>query len=114
MIFMPIIMVAPILALPLFSYFPLGIALPTYIVISIISLYCNIIMVWSMKTKAKSGTRSMIGKHAVVIEDIDPKGKVRIWGEIWMAMGYTERIPSGMKVKILDVKGLVLIVEALG
>jgi membrane-bound ClpP family serine protease len=113
MILMPIVMVAPILALPLFYYFPLGTALPIYIVILIASAYCNIIMVWSMRTKAKSGVAAMIGRTALVIEDIAPEGKVRVWGEIWTATGSNKRIPAGKEVKILDAKGLVLSVDAL-
>lgn len=61
MILMPIVMVAPILALPLFYYFPLDSALPIYIVILMASVYCNIIMVWSMRAKAKGGVAAMIG-----------------------------------------------------
>ena len=112
MVLMPVIMLAPILALPLFGYLPLGIALPIYIVILIVSLYCNIVMVWSMRAEAKSGVKSMIGKHASVIKDIDPEGKVRIWDEIWMATGCNGPIPAGKEVRILDTKGLVLSVDA--
>jgi membrane-bound ClpP family serine protease len=110
---MPIVMVAPILALPLFYYFPLGTALPIYIVLLITSVYCNIIMVWSMRTKAKSGVAAMIGRTALVIEDIDPEGKVEVWGEIWTATASNKRIPARKEVKILDAKGLVLIVDAI-
>jgi membrane-bound ClpP family serine protease len=113
MILMPIVMVAPILALPLFYYFPLGTALPIYIVVLIASAYCNIAMVWSMRAKAKSGVAAMIGERALVIEDIDPEGKVEVWGEIWMATAKNKRIPAGREVKILDAKGLVLTVHAL-
>lgn len=113
MIFMPIVMLAPILALPLFYYLPLGSSLPIYIVILIASIYCNIIMVWSMRAKTKNGVQAMIGRRALVIEDITQEGKVKVWGEIWKAVGRNERIPAGKEVKILGAKGLVLIVDAL-
>ena len=113
MIFMPIIMLAPILALPLFYYLPLGSALPIYIVILIASVYCNITMVWSMRAKTKSGVKAMIARRALVIEDIAPEGKVEVRGEIWKAVGRNKRIPAGKQVKILDAKGLVLVVDAL-
>jgi membrane-bound ClpP family serine protease len=74
---------------------------------------CNIIMVWSMRAKAKSGVAAMIGRTALVIEDIAPEGKVRVWGEIWTATGRNKRIAVGKEVKILDAKGLVLTVDAL-
>ncbi len=110
---MALLMVAPILALLLFYYLPLGTALPIYILILIVSVFCNIIMVWAMRARAKTGVNAMIGKKALVIRDIDPEGKVEIRGEIWMATGGNKKIAAGNTVKILRVKGLVLIVEAL-
>jgi membrane-bound ClpP family serine protease len=112
MILMAIVMVAPLLALPLFYYFPVGIALPIYILIVAASVYCDFIMFWSMRAKARSGMKAMIGERALAIEDIAPEGKVEVWGEIWTAVAANKPIPVGRKVKILDARGLVLIVDA--
>lgn len=110
MILMPLVMVAPLLALPLFYYFPLATALPLYIVILIPSVYCNVVMISSMRAREKSGVKAMIGKKALVIKDIAPEGKVKLWGEIWTARAGDKLIPAGQEVKILDVRGLILIV----
>ena len=114
MIFMPIIMLAPVLALPLFDYLTLENALPIYILILIVSIYCNGLMVWSMRAKAKGGVQAMIGKRALVVKDIDPLGQITLWGEVWTAAVFNEPIPAGKEVRILDAKGLVLTVDAVG
>ena len=114
MVFMPIIMLAPILALPLFHYLALENALPIYILILIVSIYCNGLMVWSMRAKAKGGVQAMIGKRALVVKDLDPIGQITLWGEVWTAAGSNEPIPAGKEVRILDANGLVLTVDAVG
>lgn len=111
MILMPIIMIAPILALPLFYFLPMKAALPIYIAILISSAYCNVVMFWSMRARAKTGPEGMVGEYALVIKDIDPEGKVDFNGEIWTAIARDERIVTGQKVKIVEAKGLVLIVK---
>jgi len=113
MILMPIIMLSPVWAVGLFYFFPLSTALPLYIVILIVAAYCNIVMFWSMRAKPKRGIEVMIGKGALVIEDIDPEGKIETTGEIWAARAGGKRITAGKAVKILKANGLVLVVEAL-
>jgi len=66
----------------------------------------------AQRRKTISGTDSMIGQIAEAITDIDPEGKVRIFGEIWNAYS-DEPIKKGEKVKILKVEGLKLKVEKL-
>ena len=112
MVFMPIIMLAPILALPLFHYLALENALPIYILILIVSIYCNAVMVWSMRAKAKGGIQTIIGRKALVVKDVDPIGQITLWGEVWTAAGCNEPIPAGKEVRILDANGLVLTVDA--
>ena len=113
MILMPIIMLSPVWAVVLFYFFPLSTALPLYIVILIAAAYCNIVMFWSMRAKPKTGIEAMIGKAALVIEDINPEGKIEITGEMWAATAGGKRITAGKPVKILKANGLVLVVEAL-
>jgi membrane-bound ClpP family serine protease len=113
MILMPVVLVAPILALPLFYNLPMGTALPIYILILIASVYCNIVMVWSMRAAPKGGMNAMVGRRAFTITDIDPEGKFELWGEKWAANAGNKRILAGKEVKILGAKGLVLTVDSL-
>jgi membrane protein implicated in regulation of membrane protease activity len=87
-----IFMLAPILALPMFHCLTLENALPIYIMILAVSIYCNGLMVWSMRAKAKGGVQAMIGKRALVVKDIDPLGQITLWGEISTAAGCNEPI----------------------
>ena len=112
MILMPIIMLSPILALLLFDYMPFAAALPTYLVILIIAAYYNKSMLWAMHAKHQTGVEAMIGKCALVKERIAPEGKVSIRGELWQAYARNGKIAEGEKVRITDVKGMVLIVSA--
>jgi len=113
MIFMPIIMVLPILALLLFHYFSLDTALPIYIVIMIVAGYCYVVMIQSMRTKAKTGFDALVGKEALVVKDIDPEGMVEILGETWTATARGDIIVAGSKVRVTEANGMVLTVESL-
>ena len=114
MIFMPLIMVSPILALLLFFYLPLESALPIYITILIVAGFYYVVMFKSMRAKSKTGLEAMIGEEALVIEDIAPEGKVLFKDEIWMATARGKEIVKGQRVKILEAKGLVLVVKGSG
>lgn len=113
MISMPLLMIAPFLALLLFYYFPLEAALPIYIAILIVSGFCYVIMVRTRRVKVSTGREAMIGREGVVIKDIAPKGKIELNGELWTAETRGETIAAGKKVKIVEADGLVLIVEPL-
>jgi membrane-bound ClpP family serine protease len=108
---MMIIMFSPVFALVLFWVLPFWTALPIYIPIFIFGFIVNVKMMKSMRLRVKTGSEGMIGKEAEVIEDIDPEGKVRVEDEIWAATGKGKRFDAGKKVKVVGVRGLVLIVE---
>jgi membrane-bound ClpP family serine protease len=110
MIFMPIIMVSPFLALALFYFLPLRSAIPIYIVILMLAGFFYYLMIKSMRAKIRTGLEKMIGGEARVLENIDPEGKVSFEGEIWTARARGKRFAEGSRVRILDVKGLVLFV----
>ena len=113
MILMPVIMVSPFAALFLFYYFPLKTALPAYIMILIVAGFCYYVMFKSMRASAKTGMEAMMGQEGLVVEDIDPEGKIEFKNDIWTATAGGKRIVKGEKVKILDAEGLVLMVEDL-
>jgi membrane-bound ClpP family serine protease len=51
------------------------------------------------------GVESMIGKKAVVMEDLDPEGMAKFDGILWVARSSEGPIPSGEKVVIREVSG---------
>jgi membrane-bound ClpP family serine protease len=91
----------------------LEIALPLYLLILGISLFLYFKIFQAMRQKVKTGEEGMLGKKGVVIEDIDPEGKIQYASEIWDAFTKGTSLIKGEKVKICGLKGLKLIVEKL-
>ena len=111
---MMIIMFSPVFALALFLFLPFQTAFPIYIPIFIFGVIVNYKMMRSMKLPVRTGLEEMMGQEAVVIDDIDPEGKVRFKDEIWAATAKDERLEQGDKVRIVGSQGLVLVVANTG
>ena len=63
--------------------------------------------------RVRTGAEGLIGSNAEVIEDCDPRGRVRLRGEIWHAYcGPGARV--GERVRVIRVEGLTLRVEPAG
>ena len=56
--------------------------------------------------RVQGGAEGMVGERAEVIEDCDPRGRVKLRGEIWAAMAEGEALPAGARVRVLAVEGL--------
>ena len=65
--------------------------------------------------REKTNADSLLGKTAIVTEDIDNlagTGQAQVAGQIWMARAKEEQfIPKGTRVKILEISGVKLMVE---
>lgn len=67
---------------------------------------------WSQRRRNRVGTDTLLGAQAQVRSRLDPKGQVRVEGELWTARSTSaEPIPAGSTVRILAVDGLTLTVE---
>jgi membrane protein implicated in regulation of membrane protease activity len=61
----------------------------------------------------RSGTAALIGRPAVVLEEVGPHGgRVRIGGEVWSARSYdeTQVIPAGQTVDVMHIEGATALV----
>jgi membrane-bound serine protease (ClpP class) len=67
-------------------------------------------VVKSRRAKIVTGTESMIGATAVVMEDLVETGLVRLHGEIWQAKSRAP-LRKGAKVRIVRIDDLILTVE---
>jgi len=65
----------------------------------------------SMRREQSAGTSELIGKEAVAVTALDPKGTVFVHGEHWMARSEDGPIAERENVEIVDVKGLTLTVR---
>ncbi|ACJ16545.1 nodulation protein nfeD [Thermococcus onnurineus NA1] len=67
------------------------------------------------RRRPESGKEELIGAKGKVIQELNPEGMIRVHGELWKALSKDgSRIPAGEKVRIVEIKGLTLIVEKEG
>jgi len=77
----------------------------------IVGLYIRWIIGPIRRHKKLTGAEAMIGKTAVAITNLNPKGEVRILGEIWRAESRSGDVSIGEQVIVKELKGLVVLVE---
>lgn len=65
---------------------------------------------WSKRRKATVGAETLVGRTAVVIRALAPRGQVKLDGEVWEARAATDVLP-GAEVVVTAIEGLVLEVE---
>lgn len=106
-----LILFLPTFGLSLFWVFPLGTALPLYLFVLGISFFLYFKVFEAMRQKVRTGQEAMLGRSGLVIEDIDPEGKIECASEIWNATTKGRKFLKGEKVKISRMKGLRLLVE---
>ena len=106
-----LILFLPAFALPVFWLFPLSTALPFYLFIMAISLIFYFKVFQAMHQGVQTGQEAMLKKEALVIEEINPEGKILYAGEIWNASGKGKRFLKGEQVLILKFIGLRIIVD---
>jgi len=106
-----VILSSPVLALPLFFFLPFRTALPVYLSVVTATGFVYFKIIAAMKSKVQTGLESMAEEEAVVVEDLNPEGKVRFGNEIWDATTRGKRFLKGKRVKICDFQGMKLIVD---
>ena len=77
----------------------------------IVGLYLRWIIGPLRRRKKLTGSQVMIGKKAVAVTDLTPKGEVRVLGEIWRAESLSGNIAKGEQVMVKELNGLVVMVE---
>ena len=66
---------------------------------------------WSKRRRVAVGAEALLGRTAVVVQPLTPRGQVKLDGEIWEARASYAFVP-GDEVVVTRVDGLVLEVEA--
>ena len=61
--------------------------------------------------RPQTGKEEIIGSWGTVLTALDPHGQIKVKGEIWNARSLNDRIEKGCRAKIVDMKGLELLVE---
>ncbi|MBW2000679.1 MAG: hypothetical protein JRJ29_22300 [Deltaproteobacteria bacterium] len=108
-----LILFLPVFSLPIFWLFPLSTALPLYLFILGLTFLLYFKIFQAMRRQVLTGKEAMMGKKGLVLEDVDPEGKVLCASEIWDAVSTSGSLPKGHEVKIKGIRGLTLLVEGL-
>ncbi len=58
-----------------------------------------------------TGREGLVGEIGTVIDDLDPRGKVFVHGELWDAAAGSGTIARGVRVRVIRVDNLCLVVE---
>lgn len=105
-----ILLVLPILALPLFWFFPWNEALLLYIAVCLVTAGFYSLLWRTMHRPASTGIEGMIGGIGTVIRSGSGKAKVSYRGEIWDALS-KEGVSMGERVEIIGFERMKLIVR---
>jgi membrane-bound serine protease (ClpP class) len=62
-------------------------------------------------SKVRTGREALIGAKGIAVNDLKPKGEIRVVGEFWQAKAKDEWINKGEEVEVVDMEGLFLIVR---
>ena len=86
-------------------------ALMVSVPIALIAIFLMTLVLRTHRTRVATGTQAMIGEIGVARTPLALDGKVFVHGELWNATARAE-IAEGARVRVQDVKGLRVIVEA--
>ena len=88
-----------------------GVILPGVIGTVLFFLVAITLSVRAQRRQPTTGYEGMIGEIGSVVEDLAPKGRVKVHGEIWYAKASSGTIPAGTEVKVIKVEKMLLTVE---
>ncbi|WP_297435921.1 NfeD family protein [Thermococcus sp.] len=66
-----------------------------------------------LNTRPETGSESLIGRTAVIVEDLTPEGLVKVDGELWSAECINGTARWGESVEIISVSGAKVLVKRL-
>ena len=97
------------------SYLKVG--WPVLIVVALLALAFFTLVVskvrGAMRRPLATGPTSLAGEHGITLSPLDPKGQVRVRGEIWKARTEGEALLGDERIVVLRVEGLTLVVRRL-
>ena len=65
----------------------------------------------SYEPHSGGGAAALVGRLATARERLDPEGYVRVGHELWRARARGAPVEKGAEVRVLEVRGLTLVVE---
>jgi membrane-bound serine protease (ClpP class) len=91
---------------------------PWNVVVPIVAAVIDIVetalfLWWSKRRRVSVGAETLVGRRAVAVQRLAPRGQVKLDGELWEARSAAP-VDPGDEVVIRSVDGLVLDVETAG
>lgn len=86
-------------------------AIAVSIPIALIAVFLMTLVIRASKHRVSTGSEGMIGRIGVAQTALAPEGKVFVHGELWNARAKNE-VAEGTRVRVREVEGLRVIVEA--
>lgn len=106
-----LIVLAPVLALPVFWLLPLSVALPIYLTVVGVTALVLWPVVGAMRQPLRNGAAGLIGVRGEAVTALNPTGLVRCQGAMWSATA-DEAVAPGERVWVTDVHHLKVRVTA--
>lgn len=100
-----LVLLAPIMALPLFWFLPFSVALPIFGTVLVLTALIAWPAVAAMRQPQVTGSEGMIGARGEALTELNPHGLVRCQGEVWSATA-DELIPPGERVRVVAIDRL--------
>jgi membrane protein implicated in regulation of membrane protease activity len=107
-----ILLSMPVLALAMFWFWPVTVALPVYLVVLVLSVWLYVLTLRAMHAPAKLGREGMLHESGRVIGGDGEGLRVRVHNEIWSAEA-GESLQEGERVRVVGLNGLTLKVQRL-
>lgn len=107
-----LILLMPVLAIPLFWFAPLSLAVPVYGAILIVSGWVYFLAIRAMRRPVETGIEALVHSTGEVVDKEGDLFHVRAQSEIWNAES-TDELRIGDHVEIIAVEGLRLKVRRL-
>ncbi|MBI4637725.1 MAG: NfeD family protein [Candidatus Rokubacteria bacterium] len=106
-----LVLLVPVVSLGLFFVLPWPAALGVNALLTAGALGIAIPGMRALRQPVVTGREALIGRAAEAATDIHDEGLVRLQGELWTATADGLRIVKGTPVRIVAVRGAILIVE---
>lgn len=90
-----------------------AVLIPSIIVMAAFFIFLIGIGLKAQTLKPATGAPAMVGLSGIAIENIAPKGRVKVNGEFWDALSEGEPIPAGSKIIVTSINQLQLTVKLL-
>ena len=90
---------------------PLTVVLPGSLTLATLCIVATRLAIKARSARVQTGREGLLGEIGVVQRSLAPEGTVFVHGEIWRAVAARSPVPEGARVRVVNVRDLVVDVE---